>query len=1092
MKKYFFVMILLTNTSLLFAQNSDPAVKPEIKIVETSLISEEKAADRSFAFDNRRSDEGIKKTADELAFLLDFENPDLKTASGLYEAGDYKAFLDEFKRFYMKKVMTFNDYYFNSGFNYPSVVKAVSENRVDPQADLMMFDVITMNNQQVNLGKPGTINWDYGMPSRTFGVDYMYQNPPMWSYSLFNPLLYAYFATKEGSYLQKWCDYMDDYSMNQNVFQGILPAYIPDSHHGDSVIRMFIATTRHLAKLLDENGDVLPSDSFARLFTKLMTEYPAYTLTYSRSNPQNWTNGMYNDQIALGLLLRHLGFKNGDDLLRAGMRRLEDFQTVSKLPDGSIIEQVIGYDIESLKGLYNIVKTLKNTEPDIVSPWWYDEMAMHMKDIANFLIGMVTPQGGFPMGNRSDLRSRTNYLEDFEKWGKDTDVHLATDNIRAIVETVRRVNGAKTPQYTSESFPYSGYYHFREAWAPGSQNAYLYGHNHGAMSNMSQGMFVLAAFGQDLMMAGEVGMYDAVKDFVLVDGKPQVQNATIPRWGHRFFMVSAWDEPVEGRWSTTSLFDYGEIMHDSYFGDGPKVSEEVGIWGDRQSDQHPDSLVRALKTAMGGIVHKRGVHFIREHGFWIVTDRFTSNDTHKYSARWKFPLLPAREGYKSFEEENIIIDKASQSIKTQREGMANISIYNFSSLPAEYETSIYRVNRSNSYRISDFYFTDASIQGTGEQVLLSVFYPRRTQDDEVKSIRSIGESTKTVGFEATLADGTVINYLVATDKNQPLSTGGASMTGESLLVVKGKETNGIALGGKNTPLTDFEFTLTGGSFSDVVPIYTPVKPVRILPDAPSFADKAEITMICATGDVEIRYTTDGSRPTPSSALYTGPVTLTETTRILARAFRKGEKENPVSADGVKASEVTLAVFTTENIRPAKVVDAANLESGLKYDYYQGYWKKEFFNLDRCIPVSNGTVGSLFEMPEDPKNVTYSYRYSGYINIPSDGVYCFHAPEEYVKHHIMESYELNVFINGQQWYPSTRKHAFGVWSIPLAKGMHEIVVTFTDARVNTPAEYNRPGTGLQNRIWDGKYPEVMISWQGMEKQFIPASMLFRDK
>ena len=838
MKKYFFVMILLTNTSLLFAQNNDPVVKPEIKIVETSLISEEKAADRSFAFDNRRSDESIKKTADELAFLLDFENPDLKTALDLYEAGDYNGFLDEFKCFYMKKVVTFNDYYFNSGFQFPSVEKAVSNNLVDPKADLMMFDVITINNQQVNLGKPGTINWDYGMPVRTFGVDYMYQNPPMWNYSLFNPLLYTYFATRKVSYLQKWCDYMDDYSMNQNVFEDLLPAYIPDSHHGDAVIRMFIATTRHLAKLLDESGDVLPSDSFARLFTKFMTEYLPYTLTYSRSNPQNWTNGMFNDQIALGLLLKNLGFKNGDDMLRAGMRRLEDFQTVSKFPDGSIVEQAIGYDIESLKGLYNIVKTLKNTEPDIVSQWWYDEMTMHMKDIANFLIGMLTPQGGFPMGNRSDLRNRTRYLEDFEMWGKDIGVNnLVTDNILAIVETIRNVDGAKTPLYTSESFPYSGYYHFRESWAPGSQNAYLYGHNHGAMSNMSQGMFVLAAFGQDLIMAGEVGMYDPVKDFVLVDGKPQVPNAAIPRWGHRFFMVSAWDEPLEGRWTTTSLFDYGEIMHDSYFGSGLKISEEVGTWGDRQTDQHPDSQVKVLKTSMSGIVHKRGVHYIREHGFWIVTDRFTCNDPHKYSARWKFPLLPAKEGYKSFAEEDIKIDKASQSIKTQRGGMANISIYNFSNQPVEYETSTYNVDRSNGYRISDFYFADASIKGTDEQVLISVFYPRRTQDDEVKSIKSIGESTPTVGFEATLANGTVINYLVAVDKNQPLSTGGASITGESLLVVKGKETNGIALGSKNTPHTDFEFSLADGRFSDVVPIYTPIKPVRILPDANSFATR---------------------------------------------------------------------------------------------------------------------------------------------------------------------------------------------------------------------------------------------------------------
>jgi len=53
MKKYLFVLILLTNTSLLFAQNSDWVDKPEIKIDETSLISKEKADERSFAFDNR-------------------------------------------------------------------------------------------------------------------------------------------------------------------------------------------------------------------------------------------------------------------------------------------------------------------------------------------------------------------------------------------------------------------------------------------------------------------------------------------------------------------------------------------------------------------------------------------------------------------------------------------------------------------------------------------------------------------------------------------------------------------------------------------------------------------------------------------------------------------------------------------------------------------------------------------------------------------------------------------------------------------------------------------------------------------------------
>lgn len=56
---------------------------------------------------------------------------------------------------------------------------------------------------------------------------------------------------------------------------------------------------------------------------------------------------------------------------------------------------------------------------------------------------------------------------------------------------------------------------------------------------------------------------------------------------------------------------------------------------------------------------------------------------------------------------------------------------------------------------------------------------------------------------------------------------------------------------------------------------------------PSRLFRGSQTVVLSTGlqDAEIRYTTDGSLPTPSSPVAGGPITVTETTRLRAQAFR---------------------------------------------------------------------------------------------------------------------------------------------------------------------------------------------------------------
>lgn len=60
----------------------------------------------------------------------------------------------------------------------------------------------------------------------------------------------------------------------------------------------------------------------------------------------------------------------------------------------------------------------------------------------------------------------------------------------------------------------------------------------------------------------------------------------------------------------------------------------------------------------------------------------------------------------------------------------------------------------------------------------------------------------------------------------------------------------------------------------------------------------EVTATARVEGGEVRYTLDGSEPTPASPAYTGPISLTASTRVLARVFK----------DGAPASDVVGALY----------------------------------------------------------------------------------------------------------------------------------------------------------------------------------------
>ncbi len=71
-----------------------------------------------------------------------------------------------------------------------------------------------------------------------------------------------------------------------------------------------------------------------------------------------------------------------------------------------------------------------------------------------------------------------------------------------------------------------------------------------------------------------------------------------------------------------------------------------------------------------------------------------------------------------------------------------------------------------------------------------------------------------------------------------------------------------------------------------------------------YSANQNVTISCATTGATIRYTTDGSEPTPSSSLYSSAVSITVSTTLKAKAFKSG-----LADSNVATGQYTLKVAT---------------------------------------------------------------------------------------------------------------------------------------------------------------------------------------
>lgn len=137
-----------------------------------------------------------------------------------------------------------------------------------------------------------------------------------------------------------------------------------------------------------------------------------------------------------------------------------------------------------------------------------------------------------------------------------------------------------------------------------------------------------------------------------------------------------------------------------------------------------------------------------------------------------------------------------------------------------------------------------------------------------------------------------------------------------------------------------------------------------------------VTLECIRPDIEIRYTTDGTEPDSGASVYTGPITLTESTVLKAATFAGGKMMGKVLEIPVKWNKATgkLTVNPKGNERLlTNGVRGSLRQSDFEWCTWDNVEKSSFtIDLGQCEAVNSITLGCLTNYGmgvHKPKSIT---------------------------------------------------------------------------------------------------------------------------
>ncbi len=220
--------------------------------------------------------------------------------------------------------------------------------------------------------------------------------------------------------------------------------------------------------------------------------------------------------------------------------------------------------------------------------------------------------------------------------------------------------------------------------------------------------------------------------------------------------------------------------------------------------------------------------------------------------------------------------------------------------------------------------------------------------------------------------------------------------------------------------TDVDCSVIGVEVRGAPIVYPPP---MITGPAPFFVKPIEVEVRAAAEGSVVRYTLDGSAPGADSPRTEGPIRLSETTTVRARAF---DGDRPVST-------MVEATFTRAKPRPA-LPAAADLVQGLWRSTFRGDWKKlpdyPAYTADAREPVAS------LDLPT-PREERIAYLFEGRIEVPEDDAWMFALTSDDGS---------RLWIDGEPVIDHDGLHSASErqGAAPLAAGMHFVHVEWFNA------------------------------------------------
>lgn len=190
-----------------------------------------------------------------------------------------------------------------------------------------------------------------------------------------------------------------------------------------------------------------------------------------------------------------------------------------------------------------------------------------------------------------------------------------------------------------------------------------------------------------------------------------------------------------------------------------------------------------------------------------------------------------------------------------------------------------------------------------------------------------------------------------------------------------------------------------------------------------FVDTTTVEVNSILPNIEVRYTTDGSFPNAESTLYTGPITVTESTEFIFRQFRP---------DGT-AGAMQKAEYRKEAYSPAQTLPDRKLEDGVRMVYHE-FKGRKCAEIQEAKVVRNYTLDSV-AVPAKLEG-WLGLVYEGYIEVPTDGIYTFA---------LTSNDGSMLYVDGQMLIDNDGPHGDTKLTAQraLAKGWHKVRVEYFD-------------------------------------------------